>query len=150
MANSNERQPIVAVDPGREKCGLAVVDGSQTLFQEIVARSSIVERLRAVLPPNGLIVVGDGTGSKAFIRELSANLPDIENRIVTVDEKLSSVEARSLYWRQNPPKGWRRLLPVSLQTPPVPIDDYVAVILAKRYQDGKKRQSEKDLEYGRF
>ncbi|HKM17981.1 MAG TPA: pre-16S rRNA-processing nuclease YqgF, partial [Limnochordia bacterium] len=37
----------------------------------------------------------------------------------------------------HPPRGWRRLLPVSLQTPPVPIDDYVAVILAQRYLDGK-------------
>ncbi|HHX01577.1 MAG TPA: resolvase [Firmicutes bacterium] len=134
---AKEKRPIMAIDPGNEKCGLAIVYQDQVLLQEIVARNKIVDRLVAVLPQAGPIVVGDGTGSKSFVQELSQAMPDVANRIVTIDEKLSSVEARALYWRQNPPKGWRRLFPVSLQTPPVPIDDYVAVILAKRYLAGK-------------
>ena len=134
---AKDKRPIVALDPGNEKCGVAIVYLDQVLMREIVARGDVVERLRAVLPKAGPIVVGDGTGSKAFIQELIGAMPQAEGRIVTIDEKRSSVEARSLYWRQHPPRGWRRLLPVSLQTPPVPIDDYVAVILAQRYLDGK-------------
>ncbi|NLM69901.1 MAG: pre-16S rRNA-processing nuclease YqgF [Firmicutes bacterium] len=132
-----KKGPILAVDPGREKCGVAIVDEGKTLLQEVVARASIMERLSSIMPASGPIVVGDRTGSKTFIQELKAAIPAAANRIVTVNEHLSSVEARSLYWQNNPPRGWRRLLPVSLQTPPVPIDDYVAVILAHRYLDGK-------------
>lgn len=136
MNRKTTGQSILAIDPGSEKCGLAVLDGDQILLQEIVLRSEIVNRLRNVLPEAGPIVVGDGTGSRAFIKELVESMPEVRHRVVTVDEKLSSVEARALYWQHNPPQGWRRLLPVSLQTPPVPFDDYVAVILAKRYQAG--------------
>jgi hypothetical protein len=52
---------------------------------------------------------------------------------VLVDEHRSSEQGRRRYFRDNPPRGWRRLLPVGLQTPPRAYDDYVAVILAERY-----------------
>ena len=41
----------------------------------------------------------------------------------------------------NPPRGWRRLLPVSMQMPPEPYDDYVAVILAQRFLRGDGKGS---------
>ena len=50
-----------------------------------------------------------------------------------VDEHHSSEEGRRRYFQANPPKGWRRLLPIGLQTPPKPYDDYVAILLAERY-----------------
>ena len=34
---------------------------------------------------------------------------------------------------QATPRGLRRLLPTSMQVPPVPVDDFVAVILGTRY-----------------
>ncbi len=132
-------EPIMAIDPGRNKCGLAVVFQGETLLQEIVDRDNILKRAVDVLPSTGAIVVGDRTGSKEFIAELKAAIPTIVNRITTIDEHLSSVEARSLYWQVNPPKGLRKLIPTSLQEPPVPIDDFVAVILAHRYLDSKKQ-----------
>lgn len=131
-------QPILAIDPGRNKCGLAVVFQGKTLLQEIVDRANILKRIADVLPSTGVIVVGDRTGSKDFIAELKAANPTIVSRITTIDEHLSSVEARSLYWQVNPPKGFKRLIPTSLQEPPVPIDDFVAVILAQRFIDSKK------------
>lgn len=131
-------QPILAIDPGRNKCGLAVVFQGKTLLQEIVDRANILQRIADVLPSTGAIVVGDRTGSKDFIAELKAANPTIVSRITTIDEHLSSVEARSLYWQVNPPKGIKRLIPTSLQEPPVPIDDFVAVILAQRFIDSKK------------
>ena len=35
--------------------------------------------------------------------------------------------AKGEYWKANPPNGWRRLIPVTMQVPPVPVDDFVAV-----------------------
>ena len=54
-------------------------------------------------------------------------------RVVVGDEVLdTSVKARERYWEHNPRRGWRRLLPATLQTPPEPVDDFVALILAER------------------
>ena len=50
-----------------------------------------------------------------------------------VDEKYSTEEARELYWELFPPKGWRRLIPLGLQTPPEPLDGYAAVVQARRF-----------------
>mgnify|MGYP000698523468 FL=1 len=88
MNRKTTGQTILAIDPGSEKCGLAVLDGDQILLQEIVPRSEIVNRLRNVLPEAGPIVVGDGTGSRAFIKELAESMPEVRHRVVTVDEKL--------------------------------------------------------------
>jgi hypothetical protein len=50
-----------------------------------------------------------------------------------VDEHLSSVEARSRYLDDHKPRGIARLIPKGMRTPPEPIDDYAAVVLAERY-----------------
>ncbi len=125
--------PILAVDPGRLKCGLALLELQRVVLKEVVSRTETVNRIVELLPSNGPIIVGDRTGSKEFIEELLAAIPHISNRVEPTDEHLSSVQARQRYWLEHPPQGWHRLVPVSLQVPPVPIDDYVAVILAERY-----------------
>ena len=53
--------------------------------------------------------------------------------ILVRDEYRTTEMAKGEYWKANPPKGWRRLLPVTMQVPPVPVDDFVAVILGRRY-----------------
>lgn len=125
---------VLAVDPGRHKCGLAITKDDCVLLQEVVVRVELTDRIKSVLPTTGPIVIGDRTGSSKFYTELIEKLPHVIDRVVMVDEHLSSVEARQLYWHDNPPTGIRKLIPVSLQVPPVPIDDYVAIILARRYQ----------------
>lgn len=127
----DRKEVILAVDPGRMKCGLALIKNDEVIFQEVVPRESLLDRLMEKVEPNAVVVVGDRTGSKAFIKELADRFPNIT--VVKVDEHRSSDEARERYWKANPPRGLKALLPVSLQTPPVPIDDYVAVILAERY-----------------
>ena len=42
-------------------------------------------------------------------------------------------DAKRAYWAAHPPTGWRRFFPTSMQVPPAPVDDFVAVLLAKRY-----------------
>jgi hypothetical protein len=53
--------------------------------------------------------------------------------IVAISETNSTLEARELFWQQHPPSGWRRWLPRSLQTPPCAIDDFAAVVIARRF-----------------
>ena len=134
-------QRIIAIDPGRVKCGLAVLDNAVVRWQGIVTSQDVVDCVKREYTEKSHIVVGDRTGSKDFIRELKKKFSHISGSIVLVDEHLSSVQARERYWQANPRRGWRRLIPVSLQVPPEPIDDIVAVILAERFLKDKTRSN---------
>jgi len=102
-------------------------------FQAVVSTENVVATAQelAVLHRPDAIVVGNGTGSKPLLLQLqAAGLPA---PLVPVDESYTSQAARVRYLDTNPPRGWQRLVPRSLRTPPVAYDDYVALILAERY-----------------
>ena len=67
---------------------------------------------------------------------MSSILPNVHIKVV--DERHTTEEARKLYWKKNPPRGWRKLLPTSMQVPPVPVDDLVAEILARRFLENEE------------
>ena len=125
---------IVAIDPGREKCGVAVVTlQGEVLLRRIFGRADLVSAIAPILKLHAIetLVVGDSTGSKQLVTELTARFP--QTAIAVVDETHSTLAARAIYWKAHPPSGWRRIVPLSLQNPPVAIDDYAAVVLALRY-----------------
>ncbi|MCK8816340.1 pre-16S rRNA-processing nuclease YqgF [Natroniella sulfidigena] len=122
---------ILAIDPGRGKCGIAVVDSDLAVaYQKVISTEDVVEEISKLMDSYQIeqVVLGNGTASQ-LIEEQVAEM--IEYSLV--DETNSTLEARDLYWTKNPPSGWRKFLPLSLQTPPEPVDDYVAIILARRY-----------------
>jgi hypothetical protein len=57
--------------------------------------------------------------------------------VKVVDEKHTTEEARRLYWKKNPPHGWRKFLPTSMQVPPEPVDGIVAEILINRFLENE-------------
>ena len=127
---------MLGIDPGSAKCGLAVVESSGThseiLFRKVVPTEELsrdVQELNEQFQPD-LVVIGDGTKSKDIQVRVRAALPG--KSLLVVDEQDTSVRARERYWIENPRRWWRRLLPSTLQVPPHPVDDYVAVILAER------------------
>lgn len=127
---------VLSVDPGREKCGVAVFSfAEKVLFQTIVPTGDIVPEIRRLterFSPECL-VMGSGTYSKQLRKVFSGAFPGTELHLV--DEKHSTEEARRKYFERHPPRGWRRLLPLGLQVPPEPYDDFAAVLLAERYME---------------
>jgi RNase H-fold protein (predicted Holliday junction resolvase) len=128
---------VLAIDPGTAKLGMAVVtrksDGQLMLvWREIVQRENLVSTFEAVLPahPIDLVIVGSGTQSKEIVTEVRRLAPSIA--VLVVDERDTTMQARERYWEHNPRRGWRRLWPATLQVPPAPVDDFVALILAER------------------
>ncbi len=123
---------IMGVDPGRDKCGVAVLNSvGEVKFSEVIPTENFdaaIQKLSAQFDIER-IILGNGTTHLDAEKKLRAvNLP-----VTIIDEKFTTEEARREYWVQNPPRGWRRLLPVSMQVPPVPVDNIVAEILAKRF-----------------
>ncbi len=130
---------VAAVDPGREKCGLAVVaEDGRVMAREVVATERLTEALCALAEKYSpsLVVLGNGTTSGEAEARIRAALPRLP--VEVADEYRTTDEARRAYWQANPPTGWRRLLPTGMQVPPVPVDDLVAVILGRRYLAGRR------------
>ncbi|MDR3348311.1 MAG: hypothetical protein LBO03_01690 [Acidaminococcales bacterium] len=122
----------VAVDPGRDKCGLAVVgQGGEPLCLKAAAAGAFAAEFLSLYEKYqpGEILLGDGTGSPRFRALLSSLLPG--RQILTVDERDTTLEARRLYWLYNPPRGWKKYLPEGLRTPDGPLDAYAALAIAR-------------------
>lgn len=123
---------VLGIDPGRDKCGVAVLtDGGEIIFQSVIATADLELTLKNLVAQNQieLAVLGDGTTHKAAEKILRA----VGLSVQIVDEKHTTEEARRLYWKKNPPSGWRKLLPTSMQVPPEPVDAIVAEILVRRF-----------------
>ena len=129
-------QPVIlGFDPGKDKCGLAVMGLDRQLhYHQVVSAllviTTIVE-LRQKFPIS-MLVMGDQTTAKRWKQQLYQELPEPLN-VVLVDERYSSLEARDRYWQMYPPKGFLKLLPQGMRQPPRPIDDIVAILLIERY-----------------
>jgi len=130
-------EAVVAIDPGSAKCGVAVVRSDKVaLWQSVVLKEALVNAVKGLIEmyePTAL-VLGSGTGSRPILATLRS--AELATPLLLVPEAYTTLLARERYVNTHPPKGWQRLLPRSLRTPPVPLDDYVAIILGERYWDG--------------
>lgn len=123
---------VLGVDPGRFKAGYALVaaDGS-VLDAGVAPLEELPARLTALLRDHAVEAVALGTGTNA--RNLLGGLERLGPPVSLVDEFETTRRARELYFAEHPPRGWRRLVPVGLQVPPRPIDDYAAILIARRF-----------------
>ena len=123
---------VMGIDPGRDKCGVAVLSSTGEIkFQRVVATDELADVVKNLSAQFELstVILGDGTTHKFAAKKVS----DAGLTFKLVDEKHTTEEARRLYWKKNPPTGWRRFLPTSMQVPPEPVDALVAEILIKRF-----------------
>ncbi|MBU6230012.1 MAG: resolvase [Cyanobacteria bacterium REEB459] len=125
---------ILGFDPGRQKCGLALMGVDRVVrYHQVVSVSAVIaeiHRLRQEFPIV-VIVLGDQTGADRWQAELGT-LSDAP-RLALVDERYSSLEARDRYWQMYPPRGLAGWIPQALRPIPRPIDDIVAILLIERY-----------------
>ncbi len=126
----------LALDPGTRKVGVAIADVQAgeplLLYRAIVPMESLPEKLSEWLAhyqPDRLLI-GGSTGSKRVLNLLRERFPSLEWEVV--EERDTTLQARELYFRYHPPRGWRRLLPKGLRIPPEPYDDYAALALILR------------------
>ncbi|MGE4588921.1 MAG: pre-16S rRNA-processing nuclease YqgF [Acidaminococcaceae bacterium] len=129
---------LLGIDPGSSKTGAALLSKQgEIIRQDVILMNNfaqgLAEFLRQAEPE--ICVIGNGTTSQALQDTLAQILPNL--KIVVADEAHSTEEARTLYWELNPPQGWRRFMPLGMLTPPVPLDAYAAVVLARRFLQKK-------------
>ena len=128
------KEYILGIDPGSSKTGAALLDSAGKIVRMDILwmdgfAKNLTKFLQTAMPKT--CIIGNGTTSTKLQPTLAEILPDLE--LIVCDEAYSTEEARKLYWELNPPQGWRRLIPLGMLTPPVPLDAYAAVVLARRY-----------------
>jgi hypothetical protein len=134
----------LGIDPGSSKTGWAWVSQEgdllasgivpQRQFEDLViavkqGNLTLLEPFRkegdlSMSPynPAPVVVLGNGTSAEVLMAILKSNGFDP----VLVPEYGTTLGARELYWRIHPPRGLRKLFPLSLQVPPRDIDDLAA------------------------
>jgi RNase H-fold protein (predicted Holliday junction resolvase) len=125
---------ILGFDPGKDKCGVAVMGiNLALLYHQVVLTAETIDRIRDLCQHYSVtqIVMGDQTTSKQWQQQLTTAFPTLP--ISLVDERYSSLEARDRYWQMYPPNFLTSLIPQGMRQPPRPIDDIVAIILIERY-----------------
>lgn len=129
---------ILAIDPGREKTGIAILKNSDVLEYKIINSEELVQIIKSLLEKYIIktIVMGNGTSSKKKYDLLKREF--IDRDIVLINEYRTTDEARKLYFQENPPKGWKKLIPLGMQVPPVPVDDYAAIVIGRKYLKDNK------------
>ncbi|MFP4662429.1 MAG: resolvase [Halanaerobiales bacterium] len=138
MSNNGELNVVMAIDPGRDKSGLALVDNNYEVLYKNIVRTTDFKSYLEKLSNNysiGVIILGNGTCSDK-IKLLIEDFTEIPVR--TVDEAYTTVEAEERYCAEQK-SGWQRWFPFIRWKPSVPVDDYAAVILAERFIKSKKR-----------
>ncbi len=122
---------VLAIDPGRRKCGIAVCGPGGVVARRIVPLEDVaaVAREWAAAHRVERVLLGNRTGA----REVAARLSGLGPPVVAVEEQGTTLAARRRYFDDHPPRGWRRLVPRSLLLPPEAYDDYAAVLLAEAY-----------------
>ena len=132
-----KEKTVLAIDPGSSKCGMALVKRSidghvDLLWRQISKTEDVIVQMHkaAEVQQFELVIVGGGTHSNQIVSCIREQLSGVA--ILVVDEHETTLQARERYWIYNKRRGWRRLLPSTLQVPPEPVDDFVALILAER------------------
>ena len=126
---------ILGFDPGRDKCGVAVMNAARSVvFHQVIESDRAISVIQELCQQFSieLIVMGDRTTAKSWYQRLTSDLSS-SIPIVMVDENNSTLEARDRYWEMYPPKALKRLIPPGMRIPPRPVDDIVAIVLIERY-----------------
>jgi RNase H-fold protein (predicted Holliday junction resolvase) len=131
---NNRNETILGFDPGKDKCGVAVMNGDRTLlYHQVLMTIEVVTKISDLCQQYNVsrIVMGDQTTAKQWQQQLTTAFPDLP--IDLIDERYSSLEARDRYWQMYPANFITKLIPQGMRQPPRPIDDLVAIILIERY-----------------
>lgn len=133
-----QKEIIIGIDPGRSKCGVALLTPALVLEErDIIPTDQLPDYIqqKQVSYQNQLIILGGGTSStrvEELIREQINS--DIEVRII--NEARTTVEAEKRYIRENYPLPLRCLNRLFSWRPSRPVDDYAAQILVEKYIRG--------------
>ena len=102
---------VIAIDPGKSKCGLVLADISQKkVYEAIIIKSAFIENhVRNLITAEDVsqIIIGNGTTN----REIREKLDFFKKEIITFEEKNTTYRAKARYFELFPISGLKFLMP---------------------------------------
>ena len=127
---------LMGIDPGRNKCGIAILTKEgEEVFKDIFRTSNLSIKIEELLNKYQIekCILGNGTYSDKVFNILDLLID--KKKIKFVEEENTTYLAEQKYLKENPPLGLNFLNKILKFQPKKPLDDYVAVLLVKKYLD---------------
>jgi RNase H-fold protein (predicted Holliday junction resolvase) len=128
---------ILAIDPGSDKVGYALVHYDLSHSEMGIVYLGELHKTFARICCSGsnplpeTVVIGNGTAASVVCRLY--NSLELDPPVRFAEEKNTTYKARSRYFEEHPPTGLWKLVPLGLQMPPRPVDDYAALLIGEKY-----------------
>ena len=124
---------VISIDPGKSKCGFTIVDMEEKkVYEALVIQSSLLlnyVRREFKKDKRIKILIGDGTGSKNFVKSLNK----ISTDVIIAAEKNSTYRAKERYFDIFPLKGIKSILPRELFIINKNLDALAALIILEDF-----------------
>ncbi len=124
---------VIAIDPGKSKCGLVLADISQKkVYEAIIINSALIENHVSNLitaEDVSQIIIGNGTTS----REIREKLYFFKKEIITFEEKNTTYRAKVRYFELFPISGLKFLMPREVFILNKNLDAISALIILEDY-----------------
>ena len=134
---------IIAIDPGRSKCGVSVADiKEKKVYEALVIKSHmLVKYIKKKYQKEKILqcLIGNGTSSENYIKELNQLVPNL----IIAEEKNSTYRAKQRYFEIFPLIGIKCFLPREIFILNKNLDALAALIIMEDYFKIKFDVSEK-------
>jgi len=124
---------VIAIDPGKSKCGLVLADISQKkVYEAIIIKSAFIENhVRNLITAEDVsqIIIGNGTSST----EIREKLDFYKKEIITFEEKNTTYRAKARYFELFPISGLKFLIPREVFILNKNLDAISALIILEDY-----------------
>ena len=124
---------IIAIDPGKSKCGLVLAEISEKkVYKAIILKSKLIEKyVRNLITVENisLIIIGNGTTS----REIREKLYFFKKEIISFEEKNTTYRAKARYFELFPIRGLKFLIPREVFILNKNLDAISALIILEDY-----------------
>ena len=124
---------LIAIDPGKRKCGLVLAELSEKkVYEAIIIKSEVLEdyvRNLNNVEDISKIIIGNGTTSK----DIREKLNFFKKEIITFEEKNTTFRAKSRYFELFPIRGLKFLVPREVFILNKNLDALSALIILEDY-----------------
>ena len=124
---------LIAIDPGKCKCGLVLAEISEKkVYKAIILKSELLEdyvRDLNAVEDISKIIIGNGTTSKDIRRKLDF----LKKEIITFEEKNTTYRAKTRYFELFPIRGLYFLIPREIFILNKNLDAISALIILEDY-----------------
>ena len=124
---------VIAIDPGKSKCGLVLAEISEKkVYKAIIVKSELLENyVRNLITAEDIsqIIIGNGTTSG----EIREKLYFFKKEIITFEEKNTTYRAKARYFELFPISGLKFLMPREVFILNKNLDAISALIILEDY-----------------